>query len=152
MKRSSSSPEISTEWHQVLSENIALNGYFDSILHGVAKTFAEIVAQDFSDAYPIRNIDLVTSKEGKYLIRNPTGLVRELDSLESMILELSAGKLNFDTIVEIINSRTSELSPLAVRKAIIDRYANFDREFLLVWKNNTSKIRRKNGQKDQCRI
>lgn len=128
---------LSTEWYEVLSENIALYGYFKSIFRAGAKRFAEVATQDFLNAYPIRNIKLVASKNEKYLIRLPMGPVRELNEIECIILELSAGKLSFDEIVEIINSLIPELSRTVIRKTIIERYADFDKEFLVTWKTNT---------------
>lgn len=129
--------DISSEWYEVLSENMVLYSYFKSIFRAGAKRFAEVAAHDFSNAYPIRNVDLVASKQGKYLIRLPRDVVRELDALESVILELSAGKLSFDDIVKIANSRVPGLAPATLREAIIERYADFDSEFLIVWKTNT---------------
>jgi hypothetical protein len=67
----------------------------------------------------------------------PNGVIREMDELESIILEFSAGKLSFNDIIEIISSRMPELNAAKIREAIVERYANFDKEYLIVWKTDT---------------
>jgi len=127
---------LSTEWYEVLVGDQSRYAYFKSILSGGAKDFADITQQNFSEAYPWRTIDLVTSENGKYVIRTHNGNVRVLDELENMVLELSAGKLSFDDIVTIISNRTPEISKSTIREACIERYDTFDKECLVVWKTN----------------
>ncbi len=57
---------LSTEWYEVLVGDQSRYAYFKSILSGGAKDFADIAQQNFSEAYPWRTIDLVTSENGKY--------------------------------------------------------------------------------------
>ena len=127
---------LSTEWYEVLVGDQSRYAYFKSILSGGAKDFADIAQQNFFEAYPWRTIDLVTSENGKYVIRTHNGNVRVLDELENMVLELSAGKLSFDDIVTIMSNRTPEISASIIREACIERYDTFDKECLVVWKTN----------------
>jgi anaerobic magnesium-protoporphyrin IX monomethyl ester cyclase len=127
---------LSTEWYEVLVGDQSRYTYFKSILSCGAKDFTDIAKQNFSEAYPWRTIDLVASENGKYVIRTPNGTIRVLDALENMILELSAGKLSFEDIVKIISDRTSEIEPIEIREACIERYEAFDKECLIVWKTN----------------
>jgi radical SAM superfamily enzyme YgiQ (UPF0313 family) len=127
---------LATGWYEILAEDQLLYTYFKSTVSGGASTFIDVSMQNFSDAYPCRTIDLGASNEGKYLIRIRNGSVRILDALENMILELSAGKLSFDEILEIISSRTPGISLSKIREAIIDRYDTFNKECLVVWRTN----------------
>jgi anaerobic magnesium-protoporphyrin IX monomethyl ester cyclase len=127
---------LSTEWYEVLVGDQSRYAYFKSILSGGAKDFADITQQNFSEAYPWRTIDLVTSENGKYVIRTHNGNVRVLDELENMVLELSAGKLSFEDIVTIISNRTPGISTSTIREACIERFDAFDKECLVVWKTN----------------
>jgi radical SAM superfamily enzyme YgiQ (UPF0313 family) len=128
---------LSSEWYEALSNNIAIFGYYRSIFRTGAKTFAEASAQTFQDMYPRRTIELVTTKGNNFLIRMPNGVIREMDELESIVLEFSAGKLSFNDIIEIISSRMPELNAAKIREAIVERYANCDKEYLIVWKTDT---------------
>lgn len=127
--------KIATVWYEILAEDRSRYGYFKS-LSGGAITFSESALQNFSKAYPCRTIDLLASKEGKFVIRLHDGSVRILDALENMILELSAGKLSFEEILEIVSSRNPGISLSKIRESIIERYDTFDKEFLVVWRTN----------------
>lgn len=127
---------LATEWYEILSsENQSRYSYFKTIFSGFAKDFEEIAKKDFSDAYPCRTTELVTSKDGKYVVRTLDGSMQILDPLENMILELSAGKLSFDEIIAILGDHThSALNK--IRQACIEKFDNFDKECLVVWKTN----------------
>jgi anaerobic magnesium-protoporphyrin IX monomethyl ester cyclase len=128
---------LETDWCEVLSsENQGRYAYFKATLSGGAKNFEEVKAQDFSEVYPWRTVDLVTSEKGKYVIRTLGGGVSVLDALESMILELSTGKLSFDDIIKIVNEKTPGVSLSEIRKACIERYETFDKDCLVVWRTN----------------
>lgn len=92
--------------------------------------------ENFLNAYPLRNVELVATKGNNYLIRLHDGSVCEMDDLETTILELSAGKLCFEEIVEILCERLPSLDITAVRNAVIERYIDFDKHFLIVWKTD----------------
>lgn len=125
---------LSTEWYETLSVNVALDGYFKSIYRGNALSFEKAKKHDPQNIYPMRTIELVASRDKNYLNRSHDGTIREFDPLENMLLELSAGKLSLQEIVDIIQDDTSELATAAVRNSIYERYSNFDKEFLIVWK------------------
>jgi hypothetical protein len=128
--------DLSTEWYEMMSNNPAIYGYFRSICRAGAKTFTEASEQGFLNVYPLRNVELVTTKGDGFLVRMHEGSVCEMDELESALLELSAGKLTFDEIGEIVAQRVPELDARQLREAITQRYANFDRDFLIVWKTD----------------
>ena len=127
---------VHSEWYERLSENQALSVYFKSVLSSGAKTFAQVAAEQFSGAYPCRTMDLVSSKGDSFLVRTPSGTIRELDALEGMLLELSASKLSFQDIVEIAAAKLPETHHPNLNKAIVDRYADFDKNYLVVWRTN----------------
>jgi anaerobic magnesium-protoporphyrin IX monomethyl ester cyclase len=127
---------LTTEWYEELCRNRAMFNYFESITKAGAKTFAEASLQDFEDMYPIRCIELVASKGMNYVTRTFRGSVRELDAIESIIIDLSAGKLSFADIVEVINLYLPDLNPDKVREALVKRYSQFDKEFQIIWKTN----------------
>ena len=126
---------LSTEWYETLSANISVYSYFRSIYHAGVKSFAQAAERNFINMYPLRNVELVASRENRYLIRLPNGSVREMDELESTILEFSSGKLKFDDIVDIISAQVPDFG-MTIRQAIIERYASFDKQFLVVWKTD----------------
>jgi anaerobic magnesium-protoporphyrin IX monomethyl ester cyclase len=126
--------KLSTEWHDILAENELWHLYYKSVLSSGAKTFSEIDLQQFQEALPMRIVDPVATKECNYLVRTPSGVIREVDALGSMVLDLSAGKLCFGDIMEILISRFPDLPHDSLRREVIDRYHSFDHDCLLVWR------------------
>jgi radical SAM superfamily enzyme YgiQ (UPF0313 family) len=127
---------ISTEWYDLLSEDPLTHSYFRSLVRMGAKTFAQAREQDFREMYPMRHVKLVASKEDNYLIRTRLGGRRELDALESRLIELSTGKLTLDDIVKIVADQTAGLDAAVIRQALVERFAMFDRELLVIWRTN----------------
>ncbi len=134
--------DLATEWYESLTENPSLANYFHSIVGGRAKTLDDIAWRK-TTAYPMRVVDLVASKDGKYLLPLSTGGVHELDELESTIMELSSGKLSLDDVVEVVSAELPGVDEASVRLSIMDRYANLSNEYLVVWK--TSRRKRHKG-------
>ena len=128
--------ELSTEWHEALASDGAIYGYFKSVYNAGAKTFTQAAEEDFLHAYPLRNVELVATKGDNFLVRLHDGSICEMDDLETTILELSAGKLCFEEIVEVLCERLPSLDITAVRNAVIERYRDFDKNFLIVWKTD----------------
>jgi anaerobic magnesium-protoporphyrin IX monomethyl ester cyclase len=129
---------LSTDWYEIFCKIPSVFGYFTAIVNAGAKSFAGACEQDFRDLYPVRNIELVASKGSNYLVRPYPGLVRELDTLEGMIIELSAGKLSFEDVVDVVCDSMGDVNRQSVREAIIRRCASFDEECLIVWRTNGS--------------
>lgn len=127
---------ITTEWHDRLSEDPLIYSYLRSVLRAGAKTLTEAREANFVDMYPMRHVGLVATIGDHYVIHLPLGDRRELDALESRIIELSTGKLTLDDIVGIVQDRTPDIDPVTIRRAIVERFARFDREFLVVWRTN----------------
>ena len=127
---------ISTNWYDLFTQEEPIYGYFTSISRGSAVGFADAAGQSFSDYYPMRNIDLVSSIQDQYMVRAAWGKIRQLDSLESVLMELSAGKLSFEDILSIVGERMPGQDPGVVRQAVEKRYASLDEDFLIVWKKN----------------
>ncbi|MGA9821245.1 MAG: radical SAM protein [Desulfobaccales bacterium] len=128
---------LATEWYDALARNEMWTFYFKSVFSSGAKTFGEVVElSQFQESYPMRIVDLVSSKEHNYLMRTPRGEVRELDALESMIMELSAGKLRFLDIMDIIGSHFPDLSQDALKHSVINCYHSFEQDCLVVWRLN----------------
>jgi hypothetical protein len=126
--------DLSTEWYELMANNLAMYGYFRSICRAGAKRFSEAAERCFLNVYPLRTVELVATNGDKFLVRMRDGSVAEMDELASTILELSAGKLTFDEIGDIVARRVPELDAKQLREAITQRYADFDRDFLIVWK------------------
>ena len=127
---------ITTEWHDRLAEDPIIYSYMRSVVRTGTKTFGAAREAGFVDMYPMRHVGLVTTTGDHYVIHLPLGDRRELDTLESRIIELSTGKLTLDDIVEIVHASTPDVEAAALREAIIERFARFDREYLVVWRTN----------------
>ncbi|MCL6590192.1 MAG: B12-binding domain-containing radical SAM protein [Firmicutes bacterium] len=127
---------LATEWYEILSENTIIHNYFRSLLKSSAKDFNAAAINNFTGMYPLRCVDLVSSKDDKFLIRAYDGTIWELDALENMILELSAGKLSFDDILEIISAYTPNQNKDDLRDIMVQKYHQFDEDYLIIWKSN----------------
>jgi len=128
--------DLSTEWYECLSSNLTIDSYYKSRYQAKTKKFGSIRKNELLNSYPIRNVSLISSSNKKYLIPIYDGSIIALDELESILLELSSGKLTFREICDTLTNSFSNLPPEKLYKAIRDRYSKFDKEYLVVWKNN----------------
>jgi anaerobic magnesium-protoporphyrin IX monomethyl ester cyclase len=127
---------ISTRWYDFLASQRALFGYFASISRAETTGFAEASDQLFSGYYPVRTLDLVSSIEDRYIVPAPWGRIRQLDGLDSILIELSSGKLSLDDILSTISDHMPGVEPSAIRQAVLERYESLDKDFLLVWRRS----------------
>jgi hypothetical protein len=134
-----------------LSQDRALYSYFETIYRCGGWTFDEVKAVGLDEGYPIRNVDLIASHAGRYVINKSPGTARELDELEGAIVELSAGKLSGEEVIELLCERYGEAGSDLLRDAILRRFEALDREWILVWRTNRhAKIRiKKRGGRAQ---
>jgi hypothetical protein len=51
-------------------------------------------------------------------------------------MELSAGKLSLDDIINMIGDRMPNQESSAIWQAVVERYASLDNDFLVVWRKN----------------
>jgi hypothetical protein len=98
--------------------------------------FDEIKRVGLERGYPVRNVDLVTSRNGRFVVNRGTGSARELDELESALAELAAGKLNGEEIIELLSARYPQPDSEALRRAIITRFEALDQECIVVWRTD----------------
>ena len=127
---------LATEWYDQICQDRAVYGYLESIYRCGGRVFDEVKRMGLSKGYPVRNVDLVASREGRYLVSHAAGTARELDELESALAELSAGKLNAEEIIGLLSDRYPQQDGEALRRAIVTRFEALDRECIVVWRTN----------------
>jgi anaerobic magnesium-protoporphyrin IX monomethyl ester cyclase len=124
---------LSTEWHEFLARDPAMRNYFDAVVRVGALDLQQAVDRSFAGCYPMRTVEPVSRAGQGYAIRGPLGREQHLDSLESLVYELSAGKLSFEEILGRIADHLSIQDSSDLRGEIVECYRRFDRDYLVVW-------------------
>ena len=131
---------LATDWYDMLNVSGGLSRYFKATMTLNAKTLPQVKSGDFARAYPVRTVELVASRDKRFIVPLYTDQVRELDSLESILIELSAGKLTLDEIVKMVEVRLGLVDELDVRHTIIEKFKSFDEDFLVYWNTDEREL------------
>lgn len=126
--------KVETEWYDVLSRDRALFGYYHSLSMGTSQDFASASAHGIDGCVPVRVVELASSSEARFVVRGSRNRYLHFDPLDSMIVELAAGKLSFREIVEVIAQRISGESLVVIRSELLRRFSALDGENLVVWR------------------
>jgi anaerobic magnesium-protoporphyrin IX monomethyl ester cyclase len=127
--------KMQNEWYDVLCRDPLLFGYYESIYEGESLRFDEVRRNGIDTQVPMRLVELRSSKGNQYVIRAPRSQILLLDPLDSMAIELATGKLSFVEIVDTIADRLEGMPHQLVRQMLLDRFAHFDEERVVLWRN-----------------
>ncbi len=128
---------IKTPWTILLERNAIFRNYFEPIIRGSFYCFDDIAKSNnhnLLSAVPYRTTHL--SSDGVAFYRtSKCGKIKKNSDLENAIITLSAGKLPFNEIFNIIkSSKISELNDNDLLNQCFNIYKNFDEDLLVVWK------------------
>ena len=123
---------VETPWSSIVKSKANYRNYFEPIARGGFCSFCDISKDNLSGAVPFRTTHLSsdgvafyrTSKSGEH-IKN--------SNLENALITLSAGKLTFKDIMNIIKSGNLSNSEDVLNQAI-NIYHNFDDDLSVIWK------------------
>jgi anaerobic magnesium-protoporphyrin IX monomethyl ester cyclase len=124
---------LSTEWHEFLARDPAMRNYFHAVVRVGALGLQQAEARAFAGCYPMRTVEPVSPTGQNYAIQGLLGREQHLEPLESLVFELSAGKLSFEEILSRIADRLSVRDATDLRDEIVACYRRFDRDYLVVW-------------------
>jgi anaerobic magnesium-protoporphyrin IX monomethyl ester cyclase len=126
--------EIETEWYDVLARDSARFNYHHCLLMGRALRMKQAEALGIDEQVPLRVVDLQSSQETRLVIKTPGQRVLHLDQFDSMLVELSAGKLTLSEVIDVLAGLASDLSEGELRENVLRRYRQLDEDMVIVWK------------------
>lgn len=107
--------------------------YYESLVSNKYVDFNTILKKNINLTIPFRTYHPISDGEN-YYYQNNSGEYVKLEGIKECVFMLSAGKLLFKEIVEILKLKYVDL--VDVTQQIIDVYELFDAEKLIVWKNS----------------
>lgn len=107
--------------------------YYESLMSNKYVDFETNISGNINQSIPIRTLQPVSDGES-FFYPNNSGEYVKLEGIKECVFMLSAGKLLFKEIVEILKLKYVDL--VDVTQQIIDVYELFDAEKLIVWKNS----------------
>jgi hypothetical protein len=125
---------IETEWYDVLSHDSALLNYHHSLLDGGALRMDEAKALGVDAQVPLRIVELQSSQGTRLVIKAPGQRILELDQFDSMLVELSCGKLTVSQIIDVLSGLSPDFAASELRENVLERYRRLDEDMVIVWK------------------
>ncbi len=125
---------IETPWSMILKSKANYRNYFEPIARGGFCGFKDICKRDISCAIPYRTTHLSSDGVAFYRISKSGDNIKN-SNLENALITLSAGKLSFQEIANII--RTSAIITdecKNVEEECMAVYQNFDDNLSVIWK------------------
>lgn len=119
---------VETPWSTIVKSKINYRNYFEPIARGGFCGFYDIPKEDLFDAMPFRTSHLSSDGFAFYRTSKSGENIKNSD-LENALITMSAGKLTFKDIMNIIKS--SDLSDI---EGVFNVYQNFDDELSVIWK------------------
>lgn len=125
---------IETSWSTVLKSKTNYKNYFEPLVKGGFYSFSEMSIDDIFSAIPLRTVQLSSDGVAFYRIKRSGEYVKN-SNLENALITLSAGKLIFQDIFNMIKNNPAFISE---RDNLLDEclsiYKEFERELLVIWK------------------
>lgn len=126
--------QINTPWSTLLKSRANYRNYFIPLIRGGFHSFSEISIDEIFSAIPLRTTHLSSDGLAFYRIKQSGEYVKN-NNIENALITLSAGKLTFQDIYNIIKA-----NPAFITKGgnLLDEclliYKEFDRDFSVIWK------------------
>ena len=125
---------IDTPWSNLLKNKAHYKNYFEPLVRGGFYSFNEISIDDIFSSIPLRTTPLSSDGVAFYRIKRSGEYVKN-SNLENALITLSAGKLTFQDIFNIIKSNPAFISENdKLLEECLSTYKEFEEEFSIIWK------------------
>lgn len=125
---------IDTSWSILLKSKAHYRNYFEPLARGGFCSFSEIAIDDIFSAIPLRTTHLSSDGVAFYRIKRSGEYVKN-SNLENALITLSAGKLTFMDIFNIIKANPAFIMEGGnLFDECLSIYKEFEREFSVIWK------------------
>jgi radical SAM superfamily enzyme YgiQ (UPF0313 family) len=124
--------KVETPWSEIVKTKANYRNYFEPVARGGFCGFRDIPKDKLFDATPFRTTRLSSDGVAFYRTSKSGENIKNSD-LENALITLSAGKLTFKDIMNIIKS--SNLSDMEdALNQVFNVYNNFDDDLSVIWK------------------
>ena len=125
---------IDTPWSNLLKSKAHYRNYFEPLVRGGVYSFSEISIDDIFSNIPIRTTHLSSDGVAFYRIKRSGEYVKN-SNLENALITLSAGKLTFQDIFNIIKQNPAFIAETGnLLDECLSIYKKFDQELSVIWK------------------
>ncbi|MDL2252168.1 B12-binding domain-containing radical SAM protein [Odoribacter sp. OttesenSCG-928-J03] len=124
--------DVETTWSSTIKSKVNYRNYFEPIVRGGFRGFHDISEENLFNSTPFRTNHLSSDGVAFYRVSKSGENIKNND-LENTLITLSAGKLTFKGIVNVIKS-SNLLENEDILPRVLDVYHNFDEELSVVWK------------------
>ena len=125
---------IDTPWSNLLKGKAHYRNYFEPLARGGFYSFSEISIDDIFSAIPLRTTHLSSDGVAFYRIKRSGEYVKN-SNLENALITLSAGKLTFLDIYNMIKANRTLLTKGGnLFDECLSIYKEFERELSVIWK------------------
>jgi len=127
---------LDSEWYAALRRLPELASYHHARALGGSQRLAEAAAgpAGLAERVPQRTVELSASACDRWLVRTPRQGLLQLDPLDGMLMELSAGKLDFAGIEAVVADALGRVPPDGLRQVLLERYRALDEDGLVLWR------------------
>lgn len=125
---------IDTPWSNLLKTKAHYRNYFEPLARGGFCSFSEISVDDIFSAVPLRTTHLSSDGVAFYRIKRSGEYVKNTN-LENALITLSAGKLTFQDIFNIIKANPAFIAEGGnLFDECLSIYKEFERELSVIWR------------------
>lgn len=125
---------IDTPWSNLLKSKAHYRNYFEPLVRGGFYSFSEISIDDIFSAIPLRTTHLSSDGVAFYRIKRSGEYIKN-NNLENALITLSAGKLTFQDILNMIKSNPAFTTEgVNILDECLSVYKGLEREFSVIWK------------------
>lgn len=125
---------IDTSWSSLLKSKAHYRNYFEPLARGGFYSFSEISIDDIFSAIPLRTTHPSSDGVAFYRIKRSGEYVKN-SNLENALITLSAGKLTFHDIFNMIKANPALITEGGnLFDECLSIYKEFERDFSVIWK------------------
>ena len=125
---------MATAWYEKCTMVENIHNYFESILSGGFQPLPQLDSAELEMSVPFRTSQPVSDGEFFYREIFPKKYVKNSE-FENIVYMLSAGKLCFVEIIDVVLKAYPGDTHSSIRDKILDVYQKFDKEHMVIWKN-----------------
>lgn len=125
---------IDTSWSSLLKSKALYRNYFEPLTRGGFYSFSEISIDNIFSAIPLRTTHPSSDGVAFYRLKRSGEYVKNTN-LENALITLSAGKLTFQDIINIIKANPAFITEGGnLLEECLLIYKKFERDFSVIWK------------------
>lgn len=125
---------MATTWYEKCTMVENIHNYFESILSGGFQPLTQLDSAELEMSVPFRTSQPVSDGEFYYREVFPKKYVKNSE-FENIVYMLSAGKLCFVEIIDVVLKSYPAETRSTIRDMILNVYQKFDKEHMVIWKN-----------------